>query len=145
MSIVEYDIVKLSTKSRYGLRIVIQVACDNLEGRLSQGREIAKNQDLTEAYIEQIMIPLKKAGIIKTERGCSGGYMLGKSPEDISIMDLIEVFEGKFVMSPCISGKKECPRMEICPATGVWRHLTRKLRESASTISIKDILEKKYA
>ena len=97
--------MKLSTKSRYGLRIVIQVACDNLEGRLSQGREIAKNQDLTEAYIEQIMIPLKKAGIIKTERGCSGGYMLGKSPEDISIMDLIEVFEGKFVMSPCISGK----------------------------------------
>jgi len=139
------DIMKLSTKSRYGLRIVLQIACDNLEGKLSQGRDIAKNQDLTEAYIEQIMIPLKKAGIIKTERGCSGGYMLGKSPEDINMMDLIEVFEGKFSMSPCITEKEECPRIEICPATGVWRHLTKKLRESASAISIKDILEKKFA
>lgn len=137
--------MKLSTKSRYGLRIVLQVACDNLEGRLSRGKGIAKSQDLSEPYLEQIMIPLKKAGIIKTERGCSGGYMLGKSPEDINIMDIIEVFEGRLVMSPCVTGKENCPRNEICPAKGVWKHLTKILRESASAISIKDILEKKFA
>ena len=77
--------MRLSTKSRYGLRILIQIAIDNLNGKkLAQGRVIAKKQDITDAYLEQIMIPLKRGGVVGTVRGCNGGYELRKECQDIT-------------------------------------------------------------
>jgi Rrf2 family protein len=135
--------MKLSTKSRYGLRILIQIALENIHyKRLAQGKKIAERQGLTEAYLEQIVIPFKKNGILGTVRGCNGGYELIKSPEDISVLDVIEIFEGRVKFSDCHSdNNKNCERLEICPAVHIWEKLENGFRSQASEISLQEILE----
>ncbi len=136
--------MKLSTRSRYGLRILMQIAIENENGELAQGRDIAEKQEISEAYLEQLMIPLKGAGLVRTVRGCTGGYRLSKSPEKITVLDLIEIFEGGIEIVPCSTPKKECPRIGTCPVTGVWRKLTDAMKSTASAISLKDVLENKF-
>ena len=69
-------VMKLSTKSRYGLRVLLQIAMDSEKSKVVSGREISRKQEISEPYLEQIMIPLKNAGIVSTVRGCRGGYRL---------------------------------------------------------------------
>jgi Rrf2 family protein len=136
--------MKLSTKSRYGLRILIQIALDNIHyKRLAQGKKIAERQGLTEAYLEQMVIPFKKNGILGTVRGCNGGYELIKSPEDITVLDIIEIFEGKIRFADCSSpdNNKKCKRTEICPAAHIWKKLENSFRSKAAEISLQEILE----
>jgi len=135
--------MKLSTKSRYGLRIIIQIALDNFHyNELSQGKKIAERQGLTEAYLEQIVIPLKKHGIIGTVRGCNGGYKLIKKTEDISVLDVIEIFEGKFKLGGCESENiKQCSRIATCPAAPIWEELETSFKSKASSISLQAILD----
>ena len=135
--------MKLSTKSRYGLRILIQIALENIHyKRLAQGKKIAERQGLTEAYLEQIVIPLKKHGILGTVRGCNGGYELIKPPEDISVLDVIEIFEGRVKLADCHSKiEKKCKRINICPAAYIWEELENGFRSKASQISLQEILK----
>ena len=86
--------MKLSTKTRYGLRILLQIAADtenNKKGSV-KGKSIAQMQNVSEAYLEQIMIPFKTAGFVKTVRGCNGGYALNRPAESITVLDIIELF-----------------------------------------------------
>jgi Rrf2 family protein len=134
--------MKLSTKSRYGLRILLQIALDNLNGKpLSQGRKIAEKQGITDAYLEQIMIPLKRGGIVGTIRGCNGGYDLRKKAEDITVLEIIELFEGRIKLADCNSGKQQCQRTDNCPTINVWTELEDAFREKAATITLESILE----
>jgi Rrf2 family protein len=134
--------MKLSTKSRYGLRIILQIALDNLSGRkLSQGRKIAEKQGITDAYLEQIMIPLKRGGIVGTIRGCNGGYDLRKTAKNITVLEIIELFEGRIKLADCCSGKQKCQRVEKCPTINVWTELEDAFREKAATITLESILE----
>ena len=134
--------MKLSTKSRYGLRILIQIALDNMNGRqLSQGKNIAKKQGVTDAYLEQIMIPLKRGGIVGTVRGCNGGYDLRKTPDQITVLEIIELFEGRIKLADCSSRKQQCERLEGCPTVNVWKELEDAFRDKAATITLDSILE----
>ena len=134
--------MKLSTKSRYGLRILIQIALDNMNGKqLSQGKNIAKKQGVTDAYLEQIMIPLKRGGIVGTVRGCNGGYDLRKTPDQITVLEIIELFEGRIKLADCSSGKQRCERLDECPTINVWKELEDAFREKAATITLDSILE----
>lgn len=134
--------MKLSTKSRYGLRILVQIAIDNLNGKnLSQGRTIAKKQDITDAYLEQIMIPLKRGGIVGTVRGCNGGYELRKELEDITVLGVIELFEGTINLADCSKGNTKCKRTEKCSTSHVWEHLSKMIREESEKITLASIVE----
>lgn len=134
--------MKLSTKSRYGLRILIQIALDNMNGKqLSQGKNIAKKQGVTEAYLEQIMIPMKRGGIVGAVRGCNGGYELRKKTEDINVLDIIELFEGRIKLSDCHIGNQNCERFDTCPTVNVWKELEDTFREKAATITLESILD----
>ncbi len=137
--------MKLSTKSRYGLRILMQVAFENIEGKLAQGNLVAKKQGISVAYLEQIMIPLKRAGLVKTVRGCTGGYRLSMAPEDITLLEIIEIFEGSFSLVPCILDKRRCSVKPVCNAHGAWMRIVEKFRESASVVTLKDVIDNKYA
>ena len=135
--------MKLSTKSRYGLRILLQIALETETQDSAKGKSIAEKQEITEAYLEQIMIPLKSSGIVKTIRGCYGGYVLNKAPEEISVLDVIEVFEGKIQLVKCSDGNgKKCPRHDICMATDVWEHLSEILKTEAGKITLASLVEK---
>ena len=135
--------MKLSTKSRYGLRILIQIALDNINGRkLSHGRSIAEEQNITEPYLEQIMHPLKMAGMVSTVRGCKGGYELRKPPEEISVLDIVELFEGPVNFAECIKGDRHCGRLQNCPVSFVWSELNTVFRNTAEDITLDTILRK---
>lgn len=134
--------MKLSTKSRYGLRILVQIAMDKLNGKqLSQGRLIAAKQEITDAYLEQIMIPLKQGGVIGTVRGCNGGYDLRKAPEDITVLEIIELFEGEVNLADCVRGNEKCQRTEKCPTLGVWQRLAEVFKKEAASITLASIID----
>ena len=133
--------MKLSTKSRYALRILLQIAFENLHGnKLAQGRIIAAKQDITEPYLEQIMIPLKKGGLVETVRGCNGGYKLKKSPEDINLLEIIELFDGQISLAACEVNEEKCNRLDKCIASNVWSKLSKIFKDAAREITLNSIL-----
>lgn len=134
--------MKLSTKSRYGLRILLQIALESDSVPAVKGKDIAKSQDISEAYLEQIMIPLKNSGIIRTVRGCNGGYCLNKTPEEVTVLDIIELFEGKLQLVKCVSDNSLCERCNVCLASEVWGHLSAVLRKEAASITLASLVEK---
>ena len=135
--------MKLSTKSRYGLRILLQIALDSKDGKPSQGKTISAKQEISEPYLEQIMIPLKTAGFIRTIRGCNGGYLLNRKPEEISVLNIIELFEGEFTLVECVSDKKSCSRIKNCYTSGVWKKLSNSLRGTADKITLASIIDER--
>ena len=132
----------MSTKTRYGLRILVQIALENRRGkRLARGRTIAEKQGITEPYLEQIMIPLKQAGLVGAVRGCNGGYELRKRTTDITVLDLIELFDGPVDFADCSKGGAKCERLADCPTRGVWERLAGRLRGDAGGITLESIVE----
>jgi Rrf2 family protein len=135
--------MKFSTKTRYGLRILVQIAASSKEKEFIQGKEIAKAQSITEPYLEQIMISLKNGGMVKTARGRSGGYALKKTPAQITLLEIIELFEGPLALADCVDDKKSCRLYRDCAARKVWETLSLKFRDAAKNISIEEILKEK--
>jgi len=135
--------MKLSTRSRYGLRILLQIAIENRNGKLAQGKLISEKQNISEPYLEQIMITLRSSGLVKTVRGCNGGYGLNKNPEEITVLEVVELFEGELKIVDCSPGKKRCPRLENCLTTTVWKKLSDALRKSAASITLKEIVDQR--
>jgi Rrf2 family protein len=133
--------MRLSTKSRYGLRILLQIAIDNRDGKAAQGKSISKKQEISEPYLEQIMIPLKNAGYVRTTRGCNGGYFLNKDPKDITVLAVIELFEGDLNLVDCVSEEKNCPRIKNCQTSSVWKRIADSVRGTAEKITLASILE----
>lgn len=133
--------MKLSTKPRYGLRILAQIAVDTEDGRPAGGKDIAKRQGISTAYMEQILIPLRNAGVISAVRGRNGGYLLARPAEDISVLDIIEIFEGKLEL---VEGKAcdACSQDAICPTREVWDRLSVVLREESAKINVGELAEK---
>lgn len=129
-------IMKLSTKSRYGLRVLLQIAIDSEKKRIVTGRELARRQEISEPYLEQIMIPLKNSGTISTVRGCRGGYRLKKPPSEITVLSVIEIFEGDLHLVRCRDSHSPCPRHEYCITSKIWMELTESIREKADSINL---------
>lgn len=134
--------MKLSSKTRYSLRIMIQIILDTEDNRAVKGREIAKQQHISEAYLEQIMMPLKSAGLVNTIRGCRGGYSLAKAPDNITVLDIIELFEGKVEFADCKHEGKHCQMLDRCFTAEIWDNLSKALGEAAKKITLASIIEK---
>jgi len=132
--------VKLTTKTRYSLKILTQLALD-FNKKPIKGKDIANEHKMSEAYLEQIMITLKSAGLIKTERGCNGGYILAKHPSSITALQIIELFEGKIEFSECRGKKRECSLLGKCATTNVWTKLSSALKNEAAKITIESIID----
>ena len=127
--------MKLSTRSRYGTRMMADIAKHYDEGPVQIG-SIAQRQDVSVKYLEQLIIPLKKSGLIKSVRGSKGGHMLSRLPGEISIGEIVKVLEGGGIeLTGCIQEADSCERSDTC--------LTRKVWEEVST-AMYDILYSKY-
>lgn len=133
--------MKVSTKTRYGLRIVLQLAEALSSENTVKGRDIVCEQGISEPYMEQIMIKMRKAGWIATERGCQGGYKLNVAPEDLTILDFIELFEGSLVLVNCKDKDKRCARFDKCGTSSTWEALSESFRREAAKISLTRIIK----
>ena len=132
--------MQLTTKTRYSLRILVQLALKYNETPV-KGKDISSRQNISEPYLEQIMITIKSAGFVKTVRGCNGGYILKIAPEKISVLDIMELFEGKIEFADCLNEKEKCIMYSNCPTTDVWKHLSLTLKNEAKKTTLKSIIE----
>jgi Rrf2 family protein len=119
----------------------------DLAARHDQGptplREIAKRQDLSVKYLEQLIIPLKAAGYIRSVRGARGGYTLARKPDKISVGQIIQVLEGGLSLVDCVDDAKVCEREKNCPTRDIWLRMSERLMEELSSLTLRDVLDGK--
>ena len=138
--------MKISTKGRYALRIMLDLAMHD-SGELVPLKEIAKRQDITLKYMEQIISPLSKAGYVISLRGSSGGYRLAKKPSEYTCGDILRVVEGPLVPTACLGSGDvvNCPRAEECPTIEFWRGLCKVINDYVDGTTLEDLMNKQLA
>ncbi len=133
--------MRLSTQSRYGVRAIFDIAYHS-EGLETQVKDISRRQGISQRYLEQIFQKLKKAGVVRSKRGPSGGYFLGKKPEDITISEIVQITEGSINPVRCVdegNSAQWCERSGECVTQIVWNEAGKRLREYFSSVTIKDL------
>ena len=132
--------MKISTRGRYGTRMMLDLAAHHNQGPTPL-REIAKRQDLSVKYLEQLIIPLKAAGYIRSVRGARGGYTLARKPDKISVGQIIKVLEGGLSLVDCVEDPKVCEREKNCPTRDIWLRMSERLMEELSSLTLSDVLD----
>ncbi len=133
--------MKLSTKGKYGVRAVFEIARHYGKGPISI-KEIVERQGISISYLEQILYRLGKAGLIDSVRGPAGGYLLARKPSDLTIGDIIRTLEGPIALSHCLEPGEagECYQAEDCVARMVWTKVGAKIEEALDSITFNDLL-----
>ena len=131
--------MKFSTRSRYGVNAMFELALRYGQGAVAL-KEVADKQSISEAYLEQLMIRLRKAGLVESQRGVQGGYMLSDRPENISVGVIIRVLEGSVSPVDCIEGKG-CQRGGTCPGRIVWQKIYDSINDVVDRITLQDMIE----
>jgi len=127
--------MKLSTRSRYGTRMMLDLAQRYDQGPVQIG-EVSKRENISVKYLEQLIIPLKKANFIKSVRGPKGGHMLAKPPEEITVGEIVRILEGEINLSSCIEHPEVCDRTTRCLTRGVWEEGHKKRCMTSSILSL---------
>jgi Rrf2 family protein len=132
--------MKLSTRSRYGARILVDLARHNGQGPVQIG-EISKRQDISVKYLEQLIRPLKQASMVTSVRGPKGGHLLAKKPEEITLGQIVRLFEGQSELVECISHPEKCSMSDDCQVRLAWKDATRVLYEKLDSTTISDLMK----
>ena len=132
--------MKLSTRSRYGVRILVDLARNSNQRPVQMG-EISKRQDISVKYLEQLIRPLKQANMVTSVRGPKGGHLLAKKPEDITLGQIVRLFEGQSELVECISNPEKCSMSHDCQVRLAWGDATRVLYEKLDNTTIADLIE----
>jgi len=132
--------MKLSTKSRYGLRAMVDLALRYKAGPTTV-KGISKRENISTQYLEQILNRLRKNGMVKSIRGPKGGYVLAKSPGMIKIGDVVKILEGDISPVDCTSKKKVCARIDRCVTKIVWDKLASSIEKTLYSITLSDLLK----
>ena len=134
--------MKISTKGRYALRVMLDLALNQTGGFIPL-KDISERQDITVKYLEQIVIPLTRAGYLKSSRGAGGGYRLARNPKEYKIGNILRIMEGNLSPVACLEDDpNECPRSEICPTLSFWEGLNRTIEEYVDSVTLEDLLKK---
>lgn len=133
--------MKLSTRSRYGARLLLDIAQHHRQGPVQIG-DIARRQNISVKYLEQIIIPLKKARIVNSVRGTNGGHYLAKPPEQISIGEIVAILEGGKTIMECTDRPETCERSAGCLTRSVWKEAQEAMYAKLNSISLADLIER---
>ena len=131
--------MKLSTRSRYGTRILVELARQP-DRQPVQVSTISKRQNIPTKYLEQLLRTLKSAKLVKSVRGAHGGYLLAKQPESISLGLLVRLFEGQSELVECISSPETCQMAADCRVRLAWKDATDALYDKLNGITIADLI-----
>jgi Rrf2 family protein len=136
--------MKLSTKSRYGLRALFDMAYH--AGTLPvQIKDISRRQAISPRYLEQIFQDLKKAGLLKSRRGPQGGYFLAKKPHEITVKNIVQAAEGEMALVDCVkktAGRKDkCEFDNQCVTQKVWAEASQRLNDYLDSVTLKDLCD----
>ncbi len=133
--------MKLSTKGKYGVRAVFEIARNEGGGPITI-KTIAERQGISLSYLEQILYRLAKAGLIESVRGPGGGYLIGKKPSELTIGDVVRALEGPIALSHCLEPgmSGDCNQADDCVARMVWSRVGAKIEEALDSITFSDLL-----
>lgn len=133
--------MKLSTKSRYGTRLLLDLAANYEEGYIQLG-EIAKRLDVSMKYLEQIILPLKHKNYVTSARGARGGHRLARPPEDIRVGDVVALLEGGEELIDCARNPTSCEKVDTCVTRALWREAAQAMFDRLNAVTLADLLEK---
>ena len=134
--------MKISTKGRYALRMLIDLASNSEDGFISL-KDIAERQGISKKYLEQIVPMLNKSGILRTNRGNKSGYMLAKAPNELTVGDLLRSTEGNLAPVACLEYEpNNCPRKDECATLYIWEGLYKVVNDYLNNITIQDIIDR---
>ena len=133
--------MKLSTKGRYGLRALLDIAQNSGDGEIVSIQSIARRQDISESYLEQLIRKLKTAGFLNSVRGAGGGYVLAKEPQEITVGDVLRALEGSIKAVNCGGEIMECERADLCVTRLVWERVNSAIEEAVDGITLRMLLD----
>lgn len=131
--------MKISTKGRYALRVMIDLAVND-KGDYVSLKDISNRQEVSLKYLEQIMAMLNKAGYVKSTRGNNGGYRLAKLPEEYKVGDILRKTEGDLAPIACVNGE-ECSKRENCKTFKFWQGLDNVINEYVDSKTLADLIK----
>lgn len=130
----------ISTKGRYGVMIMVYLAGNYNKGHKPL-KEIAASQDLSEKYLEQIINPLTKAGLLTSYRGAQGGYALSREPKEITVGDILRILEGSLAPVYCVADEgKTCEKQGSCNSVTVWKRIKDAIDNVVDNLTLEDLL-----
>lgn len=137
--------MKISTKGRYALRLMLDLALNNT-GECITIKSIAGRQGISEKYLEQIITVLSRVGFVKSTRGAQGGYRLAKAPKDYTVGMILRCIEGSLAPVSCLDDEvNECARANTCATLTVWEQLNNAINNVVDNITLADLVERQHA
>lgn len=133
--------MKVSTKGRYALRMMVDLAVND-NGEFISLRDVAERQEISMKYMEQIVSMLTKAGFLLSVRGPQGGYRLARSPKEYTTGDILRVTEGNLIPVTCVKDvPNKCPRADTCPTLEYWEAMHVAITEYVDGVTLADLVE----
>ncbi|MBQ3666167.1 MAG: Rrf2 family transcriptional regulator [Lachnospiraceae bacterium] len=133
--------MKISTKGRYALRLMIDLATYNIGEPISI-KDISKRQEISEKYLEQIISILNKAGYVRSVRGAQGGYLLTKEPKDYTVGMILRLTEGDLAPVSCVNEQEDvCGKRDTCVTIRIWQQINDAIGNVVDNITLEDLLE----
>ena len=132
--------MKLSTKSRYGTRAIIDIAQNSENGR-TMLKDMAARQSLSPKYLDHILSAMRRAGIIRNIRGKGGGYILSKTPASITVKDIVEAVDGTFEPVECLSNPDLCDKVPSCGTRDIWLKMKEAVDGVLEEATLQSLLE----
>lgn len=132
--------MKLSTRSRYGVRALVELAIDYEKGPL-QIKTIAEREKISNKYLEQLVAILKTAGLVTSVRGPKGGYILAKPPQEIKLLEVFTLLEGKITTFDCLVDKSFCTRCGDCLTKKIWLEMQEAIEGVLTSVTLKEMAD----
>jgi Rrf2 family protein len=132
--------MRISTKGRYALHLMIDLAINNTGEPVSL-KDIARRQEISDKYLEQIISVLNKAGYVKSVRGAQGGYILTRKPKEYTVGMILRLTEGSLAPVSCVEGDSSCEKMNDCATVMIWRRMNEAINEVVDSITLEDLVD----
>lgn len=133
--------MKISTRGRYALRLMVDIGLHDADGPVPI-KDIARRQEISDKYLEQIVSTLNKAGFVKSLRGPQGGYRLTKKPEDYTAGMILRLIEGNLAPVACLEDEvNACPRAKKCPTLILWKRLYKSITDVVDNVTLADLMQ----
>lgn len=135
----------LSTKGRYGLKAMFVLALNHGSGPIALST-VAQRQNLSINYLEQLFLPLRKAGLITSVRGAHGGYMLSRLPKDITVGQILKTLEGPILASECVADDEaDCGNANYCVTRLIWEKITMAVDDVIESVTLEDMVKDHFS
>lgn len=133
--------MKLSTRTRYGVRLMLDLAVNKDKGQIFL-KDIAREEAISEKYLSLIIIPLKGAGLVNSTRGARGGYSLARDPARITLKEIVDALEGGTCLVDCVKNSSSCPRSGCCASRDLWAVVSRSISEALDSMTLEDLAKR---